>query len=90
MAACELGQVTGDIKYNGESLDSFIVKRTAAHVEQLDHHLANMTVHETLEFSYRCCHHLLLFDCSKDSIGALAVTGVGSLPSVHFHSEPAR
>eukprot|EP00898_Chlorokybus_atmophyticus_P004211 jgi/Chlat1/4791/Chrsp31S04779 len=46
-------KITGDITYNGETFDKFIVPRTAAYIEQTDDHLGELTVRETLDFSAR-------------------------------------
>ena len=35
-------QLTGDITYNGHTLDEFVVQRTAAYVEQTDLHIAEV------------------------------------------------
>lgn len=47
-------QMSGNITYNGHSLNEFVPQRTSAYVSQLDWHAAEMTVRETLEFSGRC------------------------------------
>ncbi|CAK0753548.1 hypothetical protein CVIRNUC_002229 [Coccomyxa viridis] len=46
-------QITGNITYNGESLSSFVPQRTAAYVSQVDNHIAELTVRETLDFAAR-------------------------------------
>uniref|UniRef100_A0A2P2LLK0 ABC transporter G family member 32-like n=1 Tax=Rhizophora mucronata TaxID=61149 RepID=A0A2P2LLK0_RHIMU len=47
-------QVSGEVTYNGHSLNEFVAPRTSAYVNQLDWHVAEMTVRETLEFAGRC------------------------------------
>nr|WDA53445.1 abc transporter g family member 31 [Erycina pusilla] len=47
-------QMSGSITYNGHNLNEFVPQRTSAYVSQLDWHVAEMTVRETLEFSGRC------------------------------------
>ncbi|EIE18006.1 putative pleiotropic drug resistance protein 3 [Coccomyxa subellipsoidea C-169] len=46
-------QVDGRIAYNGETFDSFFAQRTAAYVDQVDSHLPELTVRETLDFASR-------------------------------------
>ncbi|GLC42336.1 hypothetical protein PLESTM_001322300 [Pleodorina starrii] len=48
------GKVSGDIRYNGYSMDQFNVLRTAAYVDQIDNHNPNLTVRETLDFAHAC------------------------------------
>mmetsp|Transcript_17709 Transcript_17709/g.49550 ORF Transcript_17709/g.49550 Transcript_17709/m.49550 type:complete len:1558 (-) Transcript_17709:317-4990(-) len=48
--------VSGDIRYNGETMDTFNPQRTAAFVDQEDNHLPTLTVTETFQFSYDCTH----------------------------------
>ncbi|WCJ29208.1 ABC transporter G family member 31 [Euphorbia peplus] len=45
---------TGNITYNGQSLNEFYVRRTAAYISQIDNHIAELTVRETLDFAARC------------------------------------
>jgi len=47
-------KVSGQVLYNGKSFDEFTVERTAAYVDQVDHHIPEMTVRETLRFAARC------------------------------------
>ncbi|DBB03271.1 TPA: hypothetical protein ACH3X3_010666 [Trebouxia sp. C0006] len=47
-------RVTGDIKYNGKDKKDFVIQRTAGLVDQYDEHIANLTVHETLDFATAC------------------------------------
>ncbi len=44
----------GEIRYNGHSRREFNMARTIAMVDQMDRHIANLTVRETLEFAYIC------------------------------------
>ena len=46
--------ITGDIKYNGKHKSDFVIQRTAGLVDQYDEHIANLTVHETLDFATAC------------------------------------
>eukprot|EP00898_Chlorokybus_atmophyticus_P000914 jgi/Chlat1/1823/Chrsp138S00766 len=46
-------RINGEITYNGETLDKFVVPRTSAYIEQTDSHLGELTVRETLDFSAR-------------------------------------
>ncbi|KAF2312567.1 hypothetical protein GH714_035098 [Hevea brasiliensis] len=45
---------TGDITYNGEKLEDFYVRRTSAYISQIDKHIAELTVRETLDFAASC------------------------------------
>ncbi|CAN1252468.1 ABC transporter G family member 31, partial [Linum perenne] len=45
--------VTGNITYNGQTMDGFYVQRTAAYVSQTDHHIAELTVRETFDYAAR-------------------------------------
>ncbi|CAN8278912.1 unnamed protein product [Cochlearia groenlandica] len=47
-------EVSGDITYNGYSLDEFVPRKTSAYISQNDLHVGIMTVKETLDFSARC------------------------------------
>lgn len=47
-------QTTGNVIYNGETLDNFRVQRTAAYISQTDNHIAELTVRETFDFAARC------------------------------------
>ncbi|KAM0064291.1 putative ABC-type sulfate transporter [Helianthus debilis subsp. tardiflorus] len=47
-------KISGDISYNGYKLEEFVPQRTAAYISQNDLHIPEMTVRETLDFSYRC------------------------------------
>ncbi|KAL2643201.1 hypothetical protein R1flu_010788 [Riccia fluitans] len=44
-------KATGNITYNGRELDTFIPQRTSAYISQLDNHIGELTVRETLDFS---------------------------------------
>ena len=44
----------GEVRYNGHSRREFNMARTVALVDQIDEHIANLTVRETLEFAYIC------------------------------------
>ena len=46
--------ITGDIKYNGKHKSDFVIQRTTGLVDQYDEHIANLTVHETLDFATAC------------------------------------
>ncbi|KDP46501.1 hypothetical protein JCGZ_08473 [Jatropha curcas] len=45
---------SGNITYNGHKLDEFYVKRTSAYISQIDNHIAELTVRETLDFAASC------------------------------------
>ncbi|XP_039165952.1 pleiotropic drug resistance protein 3 [Eucalyptus grandis] len=47
-------KVTGAITYNGYNLDEFVPQKTSAYISQLDQHIPEMTVRETIDFSARC------------------------------------
>ncbi|KAI3428353.1 hypothetical protein D9Q98_006733 [Chlorella vulgaris] len=49
-------RVSGTIMYNGKQDTEFELRRTAAYVDQLDHHIPNMTVLETCQFAFNCLH----------------------------------
>ena len=44
----------GEVRYNGHSRREFNMARTIALVDQLDQHIPNLTVRETLEFAHVC------------------------------------
>ena len=46
-------QVNGSITYNGYGFAECVVGRTAAYVDQVDNHIAELTVRETLDFAAR-------------------------------------
>lgn len=46
--------ITGDVRYNGKDKSEFVIQRTAGLVDQYDEHIANLTVHETLDFATAC------------------------------------
>jgi hypothetical protein len=48
------GQVKGNVTYNGHRLSEFVPQKTSVYISQQDLHVAEMTVHETLDFSARC------------------------------------
>nr|GMD03507.1 pleiotropic drug resistance protein 3 [Ipomoea batatas] len=50
----DVGQVRGDISYNGYKLQEFVPQKTSAYISQYDLHISEMTVRETLDFSSRC------------------------------------
>ncbi|KAL4188821.1 hypothetical protein AMTRI_Chr08g162380 [Amborella trichopoda] len=45
---------SGHITYNGESLQNFYPRRTSAYVSQIDNHIGELTIRETLDFAARC------------------------------------
>jgi len=47
-------RVSGDVWYNGHAPAEFDVQASVALAEQLDAHLGNLTVQETLHFAHRC------------------------------------
>ncbi|KAH7290028.1 hypothetical protein KP509_30G029300 [Ceratopteris richardii] len=47
-------KVSGRVMYNAHSLNEFVPQRVAAYVSQHNHHICEMTVRETLDFSRRC------------------------------------
>ena len=46
--------MSGNITYNGHTLNEFVPQRTATYVSQQDSHVPEMTVRETLDFAGRC------------------------------------
>ncbi|CAN8312242.1 unnamed protein product [Cochlearia groenlandica] len=46
--------ISGDVTYNGYSLNEFVPIKTSAYISQHDLHVGIMTVKETLDFSARC------------------------------------
>ena len=46
--------ISGSVKYNGKSPEDFVLRRTAAYIDQDDNHLANLPVGETLRFAWQC------------------------------------
>ncbi|XWS08431.1 hypothetical protein CRYUN_Cryun40dG0002000 [Craigia yunnanensis] len=47
-------KVTGEISYNGYSLNEFIPQKTSAYISQYNLHIPEMTVRETIDFSAHC------------------------------------
>ncbi|KAK1376049.1 hypothetical protein POM88_032242 [Heracleum sosnowskyi] len=47
-------KTSGNVTYNGHSMQEFVPQRTAAYISQYDLHIGEMTVKETLAFSARC------------------------------------
>ncbi|KAG8056465.1 hypothetical protein GUJ93_ZPchr0002g23043 [Zizania palustris] len=47
-------KVSGEITYNGHTMDEFVPQRSAAYVSQHDLHMAELTVRETVNFSAKC------------------------------------
>ncbi|GAQ91789.1 pleiotropic drug resistance protein [Klebsormidium nitens] len=47
-------KVTGSITYNGHTAKEFSPKRTVTYVPQVDLHIGELTVRETLDFGARC------------------------------------
>ncbi|KAK9836509.1 hypothetical protein WJX74_001987 [Apatococcus lobatus] len=47
-------KLQGDITYNDEPFSNFYPERTAAYVDQIDEHIAELTVRETFDFAARC------------------------------------
>ncbi|KAM1490305.1 pleiotropic drug resistance protein 3-like [Malus sylvestris] len=45
---------SGEVTYNGHKLSDFVPQKTSAYISQLDVHIPEMTVRETLDFSARC------------------------------------
>ncbi|OAY36963.1 pleiotropic drug resistance protein 1 [Manihot esculenta] len=62
-------KVSGNVTYNGHTLNEFIPQRTAAYISQHDLHIGEMTVRETLAFSARCqgvgTQHEMLAELSR-------------------------
>ncbi|KAH9331544.1 hypothetical protein KI387_003652, partial [Taxus chinensis] len=62
-------KMTGDISFNGFKLSEFISQKTATYISQLDLHIADITVRETLDFAARCqgvgTKHELLLELRK-------------------------
>ncbi|KAK1295578.1 Pleiotropic drug resistance protein 3 [Acorus calamus] len=46
-------KATGEITYNGFSMEEFVPEKTSAYISQYDLHIPDMTVRETLDFSAR-------------------------------------
>ena len=58
----------GEVRYNGHSRREFNMARTIAMVDQMDKHIANLTVRETLEFAYICqVREICCTCCSVDA-----------------------
>ncbi|KAL6844555.1 hypothetical protein ACP4OV_026228, partial [Aristida adscensionis] len=45
---------SGQVTYNGTSLDKFCVQRTSAYISQTDNHIGELTVRETIDFAAKC------------------------------------
>ncbi|XP_014500002.1 ABC transporter G family member 40 isoform X2 [Vigna radiata var. radiata] len=67
-------KVSGRVTYNGHEMNEFVPQRTAAYISQLDVHIGEMTVRETLAFSARCqgvgSRYDLLSELSRREIAA--------------------
>jgi hypothetical protein len=46
--------MSGEIIYNGHTMDEFVPRRSAAYVSQHDLHMGELTVRETVNFSAKC------------------------------------
>ena len=76
---CLLMQITGNISYNGTALAEFLPQRTAAYIEQVDLHLPELTVRETMDFAARV-----------QGVGHKAGRSVPSLPPVVQLQNPSK
>lgn len=47
-------KMSGEVMYNGHSLEEFTPQRTSAYASQQDLHISEMTVREVLEFAGYC------------------------------------
>ncbi|KAK9820341.1 hypothetical protein WJX72_009201 [[Myrmecia] bisecta] len=47
-------QISGQITYNGHTLQEFLPQQTCVYVEQEDQHMPELTVRETCDFAARC------------------------------------
>lgn len=47
-------KMSGEIIYNGHTMDEFVPRRSAAYVSQHDLHMGELTVRETVNFSAKC------------------------------------
>ncbi|KAM0861328.1 hypothetical protein ACQ4PT_045969 [Festuca glaucescens] len=47
-------KMSGEIIYNGHTMDEFVPRRSAAYVSQHDLHMGELTVRETINFSAKC------------------------------------
>ena len=47
-------RIFGDVRYNGRRRGEFVMARAVALVDQIDTHIANLTVRETLCFALKC------------------------------------
>ncbi|XP_061986018.1 pleiotropic drug resistance protein 3-like [Populus nigra] len=47
-------EVSGEISYNGHSLEEFVPQKSSVYISQHDLHIPEMTVRETIDFSARC------------------------------------
>ncbi|CAK9221411.1 unnamed protein product [Sphagnum troendelagicum] len=45
---------SGVITYNGHTMKEFVPQRTSAYISQMDNHIGELTVRETLDFAARC------------------------------------
>ena len=52
-AALRCLQVSGCVKYNGMEASQFVLRRTAAFVDQIDYHIPNLTVRAELLWAAR-------------------------------------
>lgn len=51
---CDDKKMSGEIIYNGHTMDEFVPRRSAAYVSQHDLHMGELTVRETVNFSAKC------------------------------------
>ena len=47
-------RIKGAVRYNGLAPGEFTMARAVALVDQVDRHIPNLTVRETLKFAYKC------------------------------------
>jgi ABC-type multidrug transport system ATPase subunit len=45
--------IQGQVTYNGRTMDDFVVERASTYIEQVDEHMAELTVRETIDFAAR-------------------------------------
>ncbi len=75
-------QVSGEVTYNGHPLREFVPQRVAAYISQVDVHIAELTVRETLDFSARCQGPGFKVDLLRDLIKKEAEQGIMPDPAI--------
>ncbi|KAG6546835.1 hypothetical protein Mapa_011688 [Marchantia paleacea] len=78
-------KVTGEVTYNGHTMDEFIPQKTSAYISQHDLHVAEMTVKETLEYSAKSQGIGTRYDLLAELIKREKELGIHPEPDIDFY-----